>query len=223
MGAVLALCLCSCGVYEKYINLSTEVHSLIQEKDELSAKVVSLTLDNATIQKSYDDLLAEVLTDKRKIQHIRNAAGIALGCDWLVPLCPYSLVALGRQAIDEGYTPDPFLYYLSGFAKFAALSLLVSIFICALKFFHILLVMPASLVLIEAKEIIENAQNFMLNEKDQLKAQIDELKTDVQEEMELTNELNNENFDLLNIQTRIEKEIKQLKVMKDLLITSLIV
>lgn len=189
---------------------------------ELSAEVDVLTQKNAEIQKRYDDFLAEILSGRQQIKNNQRDAGIAQGCDWLIAICPLSVVANGRQAIKEGYTPDPFLFWVNAILKFAVLILLINIFIFTLKYLHIKFNMPANKALIEAKEIVENASNGMRHEKAQLQAEIDALKIRAQEEIDFMCEVNNEINYKCKIHSGIEKEIQQLEVMKNVLTTSLI-
>lgn len=189
---------------------------------ELSAEVDVLTQKNAEIQKRYDDFLAEILSGRQKIKSNQRDAGIAQGCDWLITICPLSVVANGRQAIKEGYTPDPFWFWVNAFLKFVVLGLLINIFICTLKYLHIKFSMPANKALNEAKEIVVNANNGMRHEKKQLQAEIDTLTIRVQEKVDFMCEINDEINYKSNILSELEKEIQQLEVMKNVLTTSLI-
>ena len=174
LGLALSLCLSFCANGSE-VQLSANVFSLTQEKDALSAKVRSLTLEKAEIQKKYDDFLALISSMRHRDEVLGKEAGAALACDWLIALCPQSLVDYGRLAIKAGYTPDPFWFWIYAFLKFAVLGLFISWLIFIFRFFHILVIMPVNQDLIDARETIKNADYFMRHEKDQLQAEIDEL------------------------------------------------
>ena len=204
----LSLCLCSCF-----------------KEDALEAKVDSLTLDKATIQKKYDDLFADIINKKQQDIYDQNAAGIALGCDWIITLCPSTLVANGRGEIKAGITPDPFMFWFNAFSKFAIFGLLISFFICTFNLMHIFLVFPAKKELIKAEETIENAKNannFMLQEKDEWQESIDRLKEIAQNKYNYIEKLKVDIQSLEKTLLTVKKKIEQLNVMKDFLTTELI-
>jgi len=218
----LSLCLCSCS---KEAALEAKVGSLTQEKVALSDKVGSLTIDKATIQKKYDDLWHDILNKKQQDIYDQDAAGIALGCDWMITLCPSSLVANGRGAIKAGVTPDPFMFWFNAFSKFAIFGLLISFFTCTFNLMRIFLLLPAKKELIEAEETIENAKNtknFMLQEKNEWQKSIDSLKEIAQNKYNYMEKLKVDIQSLEKTLLTVKNEIEQLNVMKDFLITELV-
>jgi len=214
----LSLCLSSCTSHNE---------------DELSSKIASLTLDNAKLNQKFDIVENEFIkkTDVinvqlsslvQKININEKDAGIAEGCDWLIPLCPNSFVERGRPAIKEGYTPDPFWFWIYAFLKFAVFGLLVSVIVGGLKLLNIILIMPSNQYLIEAKETIQIAKNFMLTEKDQLQAEINELTIMTREKWSSLERLDEDIQSKQETQIRVKKEIAKLNKMKDFLTTNLI-
>lgn len=233
MTPVLALliCLASC-TFDSDTKLKAEVASLTMDKDVLSTKVDSLTLEKAEIQKKYDAFFADILSNRWRDQNNKIAAGIASGCDWLIPLCPSSLVANGRVAIEYGYTPDQILSILTFIVKFLVFGFIISVLHQILIFLDIKWKMPADLALIEAKEIIENAKHLMLHEKDQLQdllnekdqweVRINELKKSAKEKEVIFDDVGCKIILRLNTCSILEKKIEKLKEMEDLLIVNLI-
>jgi hypothetical protein len=221
LGLGLSLCLSSCGS-DNEDKLSAKVVSLTQEKDALSTKVDSLTLEKAEIQKKSDDFMALISSMRHRDEVLEKEAGAALACDWLIALCPQSLVDYGRRAIKAGYTPDPFWFWIYAFLKFAVLGLYISWLFFTFKFFHILVIMPVNQDLIDARETIKNADYFMRHEKDQLQAEIDELNLMTRENWNVLNKLDEDIQSKQETQFRVKKEIAQLNVMKDLLTNNLI-
>jgi len=82
--------------------------------------------------------------------------------------------------------------------------------------------MPSNQNLIEAKETIQIAKNFMLTEKDQLQAEINELTIMTREKWSSLERLDEDIQSKQETQIRVKKEIAKLNKMKDFLTTNLI-
>lgn len=60
----------------------------------------------AEIERLREDLAAQEGRRQAEIDALSRAASVTAACDWLVPVCPDSMTALGRSALEAGYGPD---------------------------------------------------------------------------------------------------------------------
>lgn len=90
--------LTGCGPSAPQLNTKTEsaaeaaiaaVHN--QNKD--------LSLENLQLK---NELITQAADTKAKLTYLTSEAGIARGCDWLLKICPESMVRVGRDAIKNG-------------------------------------------------------------------------------------------------------------------------
>ncbi len=98
-------------------------------------------------------------TEAARIEHLERAAGIAAGCDWLVPVCPASAVELGRDALKAGYTGATSIFLLALLAKCAVIGALAGGLIGALVYLRTRLLAPARADIDAALEAIATAQD----------------------------------------------------------------
>ncbi|TAA73707.1 MAG: hypothetical protein CDV28_1683 [Candidatus Electronema aureum] len=63
------------------------------------SEVSRLQSENASLRQR----LAEAGQRQAELEYMEQQAGIAAGCDWLVSLCPTSIVETGRQAQAQGF------------------------------------------------------------------------------------------------------------------------
>lgn len=201
------------GVLLLILTFSLAGCSDLEREHELKFQINVLRQKNLEIQKKYDDLKTESDGIKTKV----NDAALAQGCDWLISLCPNSLVAVGRQAISEGYRPNPILFWLYALFKFIFLAIVTGTFWGLISYIHFNFNMPNKLRIKKAEEILNNAMSGVWHEKTILQADINKLNIRLQELLDLTSELD------LAVQKKgmhlnqLDVEIRDLTVVRDAL------
>lgn len=72
---------------------------LAGKNSELQSQIKIIKEENFTLEAQLDGKLWQ---RKAELDYLESQAGLVLGCDFLVPLCPDSLTKVGRQAQAEG-------------------------------------------------------------------------------------------------------------------------
>jgi predicted nucleic acid-binding Zn-ribbon protein len=92
----------------------TDVESLKSENRHLREQLVDA---QKQLENQEGNLAAE-------LAFLHRLASITAACDWLVPLCPESIMKKGHEALNAGYGSNGWEFWLSAFLKFLVLGLL---------------------------------------------------------------------------------------------------
>lgn len=124
---------------------------------ELEYQLEQLTIENTKLQKNYDGLVAAVKSDQDLRQANERAAGVAAGCDWLLSLCPKSLVEAGRSAIQAGNTPNLFYFWTSVFIKVVFAGVFIAVVVITTTMLYLKVVRPTKEEVDAARSYIDSA------------------------------------------------------------------
>lgn len=92
----------------------------------LSGCETHLREENAKLQAQVQALSKNIQDRAADIAYFENQAGIASGCDFLIPVCPASVVNAGHQAIQAGYGGGTKLWFWFAFVmKLTALGFII--------------------------------------------------------------------------------------------------
>lgn len=174
----------------------------------LEYQLEQAAIENAKLQKSFDDLVEVVKSDQDRRENNERSAGIAAGCDWLVSLCPITLVETGRIAIQNGYTPNLFYFWVNVLIKV----ILVGVFIAAA-------VIAASLlyIVVIKKRLVEKKQetfSFLSPDEalsfdaENLKGEILEYENTLDNLMQMVAEKNALILKLTGLEEKLKKSIE---------------
>lgn len=111
-------------------------------EERLEYQLEQSTIENAKLHESLDGLVAAIKSDQNRREINEKAAGIAAGCDWLVSLCPITLVETGRIAIQNGYTPNLFYFWVNVLIKVIFVGVFIAVVVIATSLFFIGVINP---------------------------------------------------------------------------------
>jgi hypothetical protein len=134
------------------------------ENEENARRIAAI--NDAYIQEASKQYVAEIRRERQ--------AGIAAGCDYIIPLCPHDMAAAGREVLKSGEKIhyESSYFYAFVFGKIGVLVIIVYL-IWALYFrIH----MPARQKVIDATNVIEDAKVAMKVSQTQLEANKNELR-----------------------------------------------
>ncbi|WP_155626236.1 MULTISPECIES: hypothetical protein [Burkholderia cepacia complex] len=101
------------------------------DSERLIAENKQLKADLHARQSELSELEVRLQTD---IEMRRTDAAVAAGCDFLVPMCPSSVTAAGRDALAQGYSPaSKGLFWIIAFVKAALVGCLIGVALGAFR------------------------------------------------------------------------------------------
>ena len=87
-----------------------------------------LTEENKKLRSQVQQLSKNIQERTAEIAYFESQAGIARGCDFLIAVCPASLVTVGHKAIEEGYGgATSYWFWLAFILKWAAVGVLIGV------------------------------------------------------------------------------------------------
>ncbi len=189
--------------------------------------IKSLELANEQIyelQKINQTLLEFIQRDENNINANERSAGIAVGCKWIVNLCPESVSKNGVRSLSEGYTPNIFYFWGTATLKLIALIVVCSVFVFLLSIIYLKVIRPvksdiesAKLLILQAEERVSLINANLAKEIEVKHSVITKLIKDVEEQYESLAKISLQNDLKIKQQDNLKSEIERLLHMRDLL------
>lgn len=173
-----------------FLLVATFLSSCSGREDRLEYQVEQLTIENAKLQKSYDDIVALVKSDQDLRKANERSAGIAAGCDWLVSLCPISLVEKGRSTIQSGYTPNLFYFWINVLIKVILVGVFIAVVFITTALLYQKVIQPNQTMEKQTISSILSADEDLMLQSHNLEAEIWEYENTLENLMQVVAEKN---------------------------------
>jgi chromosome segregation ATPase len=209
---LLIFFLAGCDVDEK------KIKKLEDENASLQDEVFKLKTE---LNKQQNEDYRNYVSKKAAIESLETDAAIYQACEYLIPVCPSSMIEKGKEANKNGFGGGIETFWYLLILKFAALGALIGAFATSLHFLSLRFIKPEEQKILEAHELITTAEDqvkSLQNRADEIKKVIRGLehsqevaKIRLDETFEA---IDNKKVELKELETRIEQKQEQLETLE---------